>query len=71
VFTTGTTNTQQVGGIRGRTEATGLGVFYGIREFLKVILGTIRFSLTQTVVEMDHMNEHLPPSSCLCATWSN
>lgn len=22
------------GGIRGRTEATGLGVFYGIREFL-------------------------------------
>lgn len=24
-----------VGGIRGRTEATGLGVFYGIREFLK------------------------------------
>lgn len=25
----------EVGGIRGRTEATGLGVFYGIREFLK------------------------------------
>ncbi len=25
----------EVGGIRGRTEATGLGVFYGVREYLK------------------------------------
>lgn len=25
----------EIGGIRGRTEATGLGVFYGIREFLR------------------------------------
>ena len=25
----------EIGGIRGRTEATGLGVFYGVREFLK------------------------------------
>lgn len=35
-----------LGGIRGRTEATGLGVYYGIREALNVKADTTRLGLT-------------------------
>ncbi len=38
-----------IGGIRGRTEATGLGVFYGIREFLKYEDDVSKIGLTTGV----------------------